>query len=421
MLPMNIFTLPNGLWGIGSKKIWKPIKVAAVISSFILSLNSVTNAQEEFISPPAKLLTSFPFHLLTGGIILIKARFDDFADSLNFVMDTGSGGISLDSSTCLRLKLKPIPSDKTIRGVAGIRSVSFLYNSSLVLPQLRVDSLNFHVNDYAILSSVYGENIDGIIGYSFFSRYIVRVDYDSLRIKIYSRGTFKYPKGGYLFRPYIQNLPVSQARVKDNLDISSRFYFDTGAGLCLLLSTDFVTDSSLFGPKKRKPVPTLAQGLGGKADMLQTTVKEFRMGPYRFRNVPIYMFDDEYNITSYPSLAGLIGNDLLRRFNLIINYGKREIYMIPNSHYRDPFDYSYTGFSIYLIDGEIKVADVMKNSPGEKAGLKAGDIVIAVDRNFTNNIQTYKTLLQVVGGKIDIIVKRNGELFQLALKVKSIL
>ncbi len=34
----------------------------------------------------------------------------------------------------------------------------------------RMDSLNFHVSDYDILSSVYGDSIDGIIGYSFFSQ-----------------------------------------------------------------------------------------------------------------------------------------------------------------------------------------------------------------------------------------------------------
>ena len=46
---------------------------------------------------------------------------------------------------------------------------------------LTIDSLDFHVNDYDILSSVYGDRIDGIIGYSFFSRYIVKIDYDSIK------------------------------------------------------------------------------------------------------------------------------------------------------------------------------------------------------------------------------------------------
>jgi hypothetical protein len=389
---------------------------------FIL-VSHVKNAfgQEEFIAPPSRLLSTIPFRMLNGGIIVARLRFANYPDSLTFIFDTGSGGISLDSTTCEKLRITPLPSDKTIRGIAGIRNVSFVYNETLRLPNLNVDSLNFHVNDYSILSSVYGENIDGIVGYSFLNRYIVKIDYDSSKIFVYSKGPMKYPKGGFLSHPLIFNLPVESARVRDNRDITARFYFDTGAGLCLLLSTDFITDSALFSSKKKKPVATLAQGLGGKTNMEQTTVKDFRFGPYHFRNVPTYIFDDEYNITSYPSLGGLIGNDLLRRFNVILNYGRREIYLMPNSHFRDLFDYSYTGFSIYLIDEEIRVADVMKNSPAERAGFKTGDILISVNNNFSKNIQVYKTLLQNTDEKMKIIIKRDNQLMILTLKVQSIL
>jgi predicted metalloprotease with PDZ domain len=154
--------------------------------------------------------------------------------------------------------------------------------------------------------------------------------------------------------------------------------------------------------------------------MRLTTVKELRIGPFRFRKVPTYVFDDQYNVTSYPNLGGLIGNDILRRFNVILNYDRRMIYLVPNSHYREQFDYSYTGLGIYWVEGEIRVGDVMRESPAEKAGLKEDDVVLAIGNNFTNNIQTYKNLLQNTGEKVKIIVKRNGELQQLFLRVKSI-
>ncbi len=353
-------------------------------------------------------------------MILLRAQLQGFPDSLNFILDTGSGGISLDSTTCVKLKLTPERSDKTIVGIAGIRQVKFVYNQSLRLNGLTVDSLNFHVNDYEILSSVYGDKVDGIIGYSFFSRYIVKVDYDSSKVYIYSRGTFKYPKGGYMLRPIFAGLPIQSARVSDSRDVSSRFYFDTGAGLCLLLSSDFVSDSTLLEPGQ-KIFATQAEGLGGKANMRLTTMKEVKLGPYRFRRVPTYIFDDQYNVTSYPNLAGLLGNDILRRFNVILNYDHKDIYLMPNSHYRDLFDYSYTGLSIYWIEGEVKVGDVMKDSPAEKAGFKVDDVVIAVNNNFSKNIQMYKNMLQSTGEKIKIVVKRNGQLEELILKVKSII
>ncbi len=397
----------------------KYVVLSLLAITFTISCNFV-NAQEEFIPPPSQLLTSFPFTLLTGGIIVVKAHLDNYPDTLNFIFDTGSGGISLDSTTAVQLHLNTELSDRTIRGIAGIRKVSFVYNQTLHLPKLVVDSLNFHIGDYDILTSVYGEKVDGIIGYSFFARYIVKINYDSSKIDVYSNGTFKYPKGGYLLRPTLVGLPVHGARVRDAVEVYSRYYFDTGAGLCLLLSNDFVTDSALFSPKKKKPVYTEAEGLGGKTTMQLTTVKDFHIGPYHFKNVPTYVFDDVYNVTSYPSLGGLIGNDLLRRFNVILNYERREIYLIPNSHFRELFDYSYTGLGIYWVDGVIQVMDVMKDSPAEKAGFKEGDIIISVASNFSNNIQTYKNLLQNVGERVTIIVKRSTGLKELSLKVKSI-
>lgn len=377
-------------------------------------------AQEEFVPPPAKLLTSFPFKMLTGGIITLKAKVSNFPDTLNFILDTGSGGISLDSLTAERLKLKPVLSDRTIRGIAGLKQVEFVYNQQLHLPRLSVDSMNFHINDYEVLTSSYGEKIDGIIGYALFSRYIVKVDYDSLRIQVYSKGTIKYPRGGFLIRPLIINIPVFSTPVKDEREVMNRYYFDTGAGMCLLMSSDFVKDSN-FVNTKRKWYATQAEGLGGKAPMKQGVVKQMKLGPYKFKNVPTYIFEDEYNVTSYPYLGGLIGNDLLRRFNLIINYDRRDIYLIPNSHLRDPFDYSYTGLGMYVIDGEIRVIDVMPGSPAETAGFKPGDVVMAIENNFTNNIQAYKTLLQTPGGKLKILVLREDGPTLLTLKVKSIL
>lgn len=402
-------------------------RVAHRTRSLILFLTTLSlllsgrpaGAQEEFVQP-ARLITSFPFTVFTGGVVLLKARVGNFPDSLNFILDTGSGGISLDSATCVQLRMSPEPSDKTIVGIAGTRQVKFLYNQQLHLPGLTVDSLNFHVNDYDILSSVYGEKIDGIIGFSFFSRFIVKIDYDSNRVFVYTRGTFRYPRGGYMLRPIIASLPVQGAMVRDARRVDGRFYFDTGAGLCTLLSSDFVSDSSLLDSRK-KTYLTQAEGLGGKATMRLTTLREVRLGPYRFRKVPTYIFNDEYNVTAYPNLGGLLGNDILRRFNVILNYSQRMIHLVPNSHYRDQFDYSYTGLGIYWIEGEIRIGDVMKDSPAEKAGLKEDDIVLAINNNFSNNIQVYKNLLQNVGDKLRIIVKRGGELHELHMKVKSIL
>lgn len=388
--------------------------------TFLLLQPFSGRAQEEFIEPPSRYITSIPFIQLTGGIVIMQAKLDNIADTLNFILDTGSSGISLDSTTADYLKLQPSPSNRTIRGIAGIRNVSFLYNRSLRLPGLTIDSLNFHINDYSILTTVYGERIDGIIGYAVLSRYIVKLDYDSSRITFASPGTIRYPRAGYLLKPSIAQLVTQPMRVRDARTINSRFLFDLGAGLCVLFSRDFIDDSS-FLDKKRKRWQKEGEGLGGKIDMELTVVKEVKVGPYKFRNVPAFIFDDVYNVTSYPHMGGLLGNDIMRRFNVILNYPGGDIFITPNSHFTDLFDYSYTGLELYLIEGKIIVGDVAAGSPAETAGLKEGDEVIAINKVFNQNLNQYKIALQTPNEKVKLIILRDGVMEEREVKVRSIL
>ena len=363
-------------------------------------------AQEQFIEPAARLLTKFHFRQLSGGIILVGAQLNDLKDTLNFILDTGSGGISLDSATCEEFHIPHAPSGRKINGIAGIREVDFSKKNTLRIPGLDVKNLDFYINDYEILSSVYGEKIDGIIGYSFFSRYIVKVDFDSLYVAVYSPGSIRYPGDGYLLHPLFTTLPIQPLRIKDTRAIFENFYFDTGAGLSFLISKEFSEDSGVI-LKRRVPVPIQAEGLGGKKRMLITVIKEVKIGPYRFRRVPTHILDDEFNATSYPYIGGLIGNDILRRFNLTINYLKKEIHLVPNGHYNEAFDYSYTGMSLYNIDGKVTIDDVITGSPAEIAGFKKDDVILGIGTNFSNNITQYKNILQSEGEKLKVIVFRN--------------
>ena len=379
-------------------------KLICIILSAMLITGTPVLAVDE--PSPSQWLTTIRLHPLTGGVMFIRAMVGGYPDSLNFILDTGSGGISLDSAACERLKIPIKPSEKTIRGIAGVRKVSFLYDARLNLPGLTVDSLNFHVNDYEILSSVYGIRVDGIIGYSFFSRYIVRLDYDQLQMEVFTQGEYLYPRGGHLLRPLLTNIPIQTGMIQDARSIPARFYFDSGAGLAILLSESYVRDSGFLARKRKEPLVTQAEGVGGKMTMRITTIRKFRIGPYSFRRIPTFLFEDPYNITNYPFLAGLIGNDILRRFNTVINYAKREIHITPNKHLRDPFDYSYTGLGIYQVDSHVVVEDVIPGSPGELAGFRSGDIILAINNDISNNIRIYKEMLQQTGVRLRFLISR---------------
>lgn len=391
-----------------------PIAVLFLASSLLSATHLL--AQEEYVPASSETLTVVPFSIGAESVVLVQGVLVGHPDTLTFILDTGSSGISLDSTTASSLLLIPEISDINIRGIAGIRKALFLYNQSLKLNDLTIDSLNFHINDYQFLSYVYGTRIDGVIGYSLFSRYIVKIDYDVNEIEICSLGPIRYPRGGHLLKPFIRTLPIQAARVRDNRRITSRFLFDIGAGLSLVLSQDFEQDSTVIR-KKRRRLPIQAHGIGGNLVMEMSMVREFRLGPYRFRNVPTMVFDDEYNVTSYPYLGGLIGNQILKRFNIIFNYEKQEIYLKPNSLFRDPFERSYSGMELYYINGVIVVGSIVEGSPAAIAGLEEGDIVIAINNDASQNFDQYKKMLMTARRRVKLIVRREDELVDVQMKV----
>jgi membrane-associated protease RseP (regulator of RpoE activity) len=187
-----------------------------------------------------------------------------------------------------------------------------------------------------------------------------------------------------------------------------------------MLTEEFCRDSAILS-SKRKRFETVTEGLGGKKLMDITVIKDFKIGNYKFKKVPVYVFDDEYNLTSYPYLAGLIGNDLLRRFNITLNYASRQIHLMPNSHFHEPFDYSYCGLGLFATGSDIVVSDVIPNSPAERAGLQVGDVIVAMNNNLSATMSNFRALLQQSGSKVKIIYRRDGKLAETKLSIVSII
>ncbi|HEX8459952.1 MAG TPA: hypothetical protein VF623_00920, partial [Segetibacter sp.] len=66
------------------------LKILLVV--FVVSTNSAFAAGiQNSPKPAARFLTAFPFRLLSGGVIILKCTLENFPDTLNFVLDTGSG------------------------------------------------------------------------------------------------------------------------------------------------------------------------------------------------------------------------------------------------------------------------------------------------------------------------------------------
>ena len=391
-----------------------------ILLASLLSFHINSFSRNLVKSGKAKLITRFPFILTHRGIIIIRGQFGNFRDTLNFILDTGSGGISLNSARVVQFHLTPISNGETIKGISQKKPVEFLVNQRLQLPRLTIDSLNFHINDYSFLSDAHNIKIDGVIGYSLLKSYIIKLNYDNQILEIWKPGKFEYPNGGYIIKTKADKLAAIAATVDDNQKIDSRFYFDTGADICLLLSENFIKDSNVLS-KNKKIVVSGGEGLGGKKEMLLTTISHVSIGPYTIKNVPAYIFEDSYNVSNYPLTGGIIGNELMRRFNVVINYPAGEIHLAANTHFNTSFNYSYVGCTIFDANGKTMIKDIIDGSPAHAAGLRNDDIIYGINNNFRNDIEEYKSLFSKAGSKLKVFLLRGNQIQSTVVEVKSIL
>ena len=386
-------------------------KYKAVLRTYLTGLATMVCAlgiaQGAIDYPPSKPLTKFSFLEFNGGVILMRAYVEGFKDSLNFILDSGSGGASLDSSTCEEFNIKPSVSDSSVYGIGSKRQAKFVYGKTLGLPGLTTPPINFHVNDYSLLSSVYGVKIDGLLGYHLFRNYILKVDFDHKTIELFSPGAYAYDRKGFMLTPVFTAIPIQEVTTKEEDEKRLSFYLDSGAGLALLLS-DSAADNAGLLHKKKDAVTIQAEGMSSKVEMKLTTLKKLKLGPFTFKAVPAYIYKDDLNILQYPLISGLLGNELMSRFNIVYNYPSAEIHITPNTRFRHKFDYSYTGMSIYYHDGKIIIEEVVPESPAGYYGVKNGDVLVGINSNFSGNIIAYKNLLNKENEEMRLFLERNG-------------
>lgn len=364
-------------------------------------------------------ITSISFIQVTGGVVIIQAKLQPYTETLQFIFDTGSSGISLDSSTVSYLGLKKENNGQLIKGIAGIREVSTIKNKSLVIGQYVTSLMDFYINDYSVLTSIYGVRIDGVIGYALLSQYIICVDYEKQKMDWFLPGTVKYPRKGIILKPNLNRLPAHPFIIRDLQKKSVPLLIDIGAGLNLLFSKRFVTESGIVD-RTRKTWITSGEGIGGQITLQLTTLPFFRIGPYTFKKIPITIFEDPFNVTNYPNWGGLIGNDILRRFNLVINYPQGEIHLKPNRFFIESFDYSYSGMELYLIGGVVRVGFVAPNSPVHESGIEVGDEIIAINKTINGTLDAFKNELVHANRKLSLKYKRDGKITEVNVKLVSI-
>ena len=236
--------------------------------------------------------------------------------------------------------------------------------------------------------------------------------------------------------------------VKLNGEGPFRLIFDLGAPVTLL-SNKAARDSKTIPPGRR---PSFLMGMSGEG-----TVKEMQFGESKASNIPVMIFDHPA-ITAMSEILGkrfdgILGYTFFARYRTTIDYEKKRLWFEPVQETTDnivtalpermlnpsakssarvvvPRTHSI-GIKVELqknadqaesVPPVLKITDVRKSSPAEKAGLKAGDLLISFGPHWLfSTADLAGALSDTENGESSLlIVKRGAQTIQVPVVPESV-
>ena len=355
----------------------------------------------------------------------------------NFILDTGSGsGLVFNQKVVNQEGLTncrkvPIYADN------GSKVTDLLVANDIALSLDGVKGENQSMlvlqEDHINIRNVIGIDAHGVLGSELFNRFIVKVDYENKALTLYDPSSFKKPKGYQKipitienFKPYI-NVYIKQKKGKN---LKAKLLIDTGASNALFLDEKHNDDIIL--PKKTVP-HTLGIGLIGDISGQVGRLQKVKFGKFNFKNVTT-SYPDNWRIGGKPSAknkgetrVGSVGSDLLSKFHVIFDYFNEVIYVKKNNEYGDPFKFSTSGINVIAAGENLDtyyVSKIIPNSVADKKGVQEGDELIFIDgkpASFYDLTELHTLFRQPPGTPLNLIIRRNGELFKKELRLKKIL
>jgi len=378
------------------------MKRRALLSLLIIGLLLPAAASRTIQSSPKIAISSspvtIPFEMVNRHIVL-KVQVDS-SRPLSFVLDTGDqfAIINLDRAKELGLKLQGV----IHMGGAGaaVSTGAFVRDSLFTIPGFPGFSQPLTVAlPIGQMAPRFGQDFDGIIGSEFIKQFVLEVDYQAKVIKLHDKDSFNYSGPGESI-PITLNPaghPIIEAEVTPigSAPVTGKFVLDVGSGGALALYSPFVAGHNLLGSNLSTIKAIGVGGAGGEVSARIGRVAELKIGRFRISK-PITLFaEDKVGAFADPALVGNIGQQIVGKFRLLLDYSHKRIIFEPNDSFNESFDRAFGGLSI-VAEGKdyrtFRIADVLENSPGTEAGLKKDDIITAIDGKAAANLSLTKLL-----------------------------
>lgn len=279
-----------------------------------------------------------------------------------------------------------------------------------------------------LLKEKLGTEINGIIGGGYFPNLVVEINYSKNYILLKHPSNFVHP--GESFEEYnldiIGNKPYLRGRASVTGEQSNEltFLLDTGAALPFLLHTN--TDTTLQLPEQIM-IGNVGYGLSGAIYGYRGRTKELRLGNLQFQNL-VTNFQDLVGTNFNQEQVirnGILGNILLSRFKVIIDYTRQKLYLKPNRKYNKDFEFDKSGITLFAVGPNLNqhyIVAVIEGSPSHKAGILPGDVIHKVGWRKAKNMSLQsitRKFTRKEGKKVKLTLFRGSEEIKVEFVLKE--
>ncbi len=421
----------------------------------LLLLFSVNlNAQGKFILQDSKT-EKIKFQLI-NNLIVIPVEVNGVR--LSFLLDTGVSKPIIFNFLNISEALQINQAERIfLRGLGEGEAIEALRSRNNIFKI--GDAININQDLYAIFDPELnfaprlGVPIHGIIGYDFLKDFVVDLNYSSRVIKLYPPDKYNPKKCRDCVKlnlDFFNNKPYIDVMISvSGEDIPVKLLIDTGGSDSIWLFEDEIKGIEV--PEKFFK-DFLGRGLSGRVYGKRAKIDAVKIGKFELKR-PNVAFPDSLSISfarKFKERSGSVSGNVLKRFNMVFNYGEGEVQLKRNRNFGLPFYYNKSGIELehhgvrvvreldrsielnpygtdnqsvaqhsmiftgsykYRLAPSFVIVEIRPDSPAEKAGLMVGDVILNINRRHAH-LYSMQQIIQMfygeTGKKVRLVIDRNG-------------
>lgn len=391
-------------------------------------------SQTGFSMPPGVRQMDIPFDYVNNFIIVSVVINNTF--TLKMIFDTGAEHTILSKRYISDILKVPYEREFRLMG-ADLKTELVAYlarNINLKTPNVSFTAPEEDIlvlqEDYFRFEEYAGVNVHGILAAKSFAKYIFKINYQRRVITLFDREWFKLPDSGFRQMPVeiFHNKIYLNTKVafRSGTTTSVKLLLDTGAALPLLF---FSNTDSLVHPPKNAIVSNIGMGLGGYLEGFIGRTEGLEIGGFQQKGIVTYFqeLDTAHNHRYLNNRNGLIGNMMLNRFQIIIDYHSAHIWLKPTKKFKQKYVFDRSGLTV-VAGGEnfnqFTVQAVIPNSPASEVGILPGDRITRLGitpASFLGLKDILHYFQKKPGKKVRVVIRRNGKRLKKKFRLRDLI